>query len=719
MLADVSFVPMFAPWAIFLAAVVFTAAAWYHYRGESDALPPRRRGVLLALRLGGLGLLVLILAGPTLAVRRTHRLVRPLAVVVDTSLSMSRRDCGQDGKQSRIDAARIAAAASLPRLGAEYALSVYGAASACSRLAGPGGALLPESIEAGGDRTALGDCILEAAPRKPQAAVLVLSDGASNAGTPLSAAARALSARGAQVFAVPFGRPSGPNIAVRRVLGPRVLLRGEPAAFFVEISATGGVRLPVKVELKDGDAVAATAAWNGPDLLRLDFKPARDGDITYTIEAEGDPAEEVTADNRAERTVRVAKEKLKVLYVEDLPRWEYRFIKNAILRDDRIEPKLLLISGDRGLTESPYHIAAFPHVRAEIFKFDCIVIGDVAPDYFLPVDLENLRAFASEGGGGVLFVAGPNHNPSGYTTGTLSELCPADFAGVAETPVDGFAIGLTGAGSVSPALTLSTGDQQAVYASLPKIFWLAGVKPRAAATVLAKAAPGGAPVIVEQAFGRGRSVLVATDELWRWRSRGGDRYLYRLWVQLARYLGARRLSGGGAGELALSADEYARGDEVSATAYLENGLGMPVDDATAEGFIEDAGGRRVAVTFSADAGAPGLYRAQVPAGAPGKYALCVRGPEGLVSAPFVVSDKTRETPQADADVAALEALAAGTAGKVLSPDRILDILEYYPPEASVETRFSAAPLWASYWIVVPLAAFFSAEWYLRKRWGLM
>ena len=722
-----TFQPVMAPWAVLLLAVALGAGVYLYYRREEE-LPARRRAVLAALRAVGLAVLVFVLAGPTLSRDETVRRSRPLTILVDTSKSMSVEDSGPDANRARIDAARDALERVGPDLAAKYDVRLYRFAAAADFLSSSPSDVARDDVgrdaralAADGTATALGDALLQAAPRAAPGAILVLSDGASNAGQTERRAADALAKRGVSIFSVPFGRAGRPNVAVKRVLGPRLLLCDEPSAFFAEVASTGASS-PVPVALKENGRTVATAdaAPAATSLVRLNFKPASEGDITYTIEAAALPAEENLADNAVTRTVRVAREKLKVLYVESEPRWEYRFIKNAVLRDERIDPKLLLLSGDKELAAAPYAITAFPHARADLFKFDCIVIGDVSDQIFLPGDLDNMRAFVSEGGGGVLFISGANYDPARYSTGPLADLCPADSIGAAAVSADGYAISLTDAGATSPPLALSAGDQKAFWKTLPKILWLARVRPRPGAAVLAESLPDKLPVIIEQPFGRGRTMLIATDELWRWRSLGGDKYLYRLWAQLVRYIGARRLSAGSsAGELVLSADEYPLGGTVSGTAYLENGFGMPFDDASAEGFVEDSSGRRVNVTFSRQADAPGLYRTEFPCGAPGKYALNVRGLAGFASAPFVVAGRTVEDLSTEANPAALEGIAAATGGRVLAPGRILDILTLFPPEMPPETRTRVTPLWASYWILVPLAVLLSAEWYLRKRWGLM
>jgi uncharacterized membrane protein len=511
-------------------------------------------------------------------------------------------------------------------------------------------------------------------------------------------------------------------VAVRRVLGPRLLLQHEPSAFFAEVAFTGAATGGSKVVLKQGAKIIATAeapASAAPSLVRLNFTPEGEGDITYSVEAAAFPTEENTADNRIERTVRVAKERLKVLYVEEAPRWEYRFLKNAILRDERLSPKLLLREGDREVA-AEYQATKFPETRAELFAFDVVVIGDVNPDFFLPRDVENMRAFVSEGGGGVLFIAGEAFNPIKYGPRGIGELLPADASRTAVVPQGGFALTLTEEGVENPALTLSTDEQAAFWKTLPRVYWMLDLKARAAATVLAKTVPGDVAAIIEQPFGRGRTMIVGTDELWRWRRERGDRYIYRLWAQLVRHLGQRRLTAGAAaGELVLAADNVALGQDVSATAYLEDALGMPLKEPSAAGILEAPDGSRTELLFSRSAEGAGLYRVEFPVSTPGKHTLHAKGPTGFLSATFNVLGEPVESLYKEADVAALEMLARATGGQLLTADSLADILKLHPAETLTETIRRIKPLWSTWMLLLPICAAFCLEWYLRKRWDLV
>lgn len=144
---------------------------------------------------------------------------------------------------------------------------------------------------------------------------------------------------------------------------------------------------------------------------------------------------------------------VRVLYVDHLPRWEYRFHKSALKRDPRALCHFLLTSADRDspqecsdregkppdlLTkENEFYFRpppGFPRTPAEMLRYDVIVLGDVRPETLGGRQVqEDLVRFVEERGGGLVFLAGTRVNPDGYTGTPLEKLLPVIPAG-ASTP---------------------------------------------------------------------------------------------------------------------------------------------------------------------------------------------------------------------------------------------------------------------------------------------
>ena len=71
-------------------------------------------------------------------------------------------------------------------------------------------------------------------------------------------------------------------------------------------------------------------------------------------------------------------EALKVLVIESYPRWEYRYLRNALERDPGVELSCLLFHP--GLSKrggGPGYLQEFPPTSEELAKYDVVFLGDV------------------------------------------------------------------------------------------------------------------------------------------------------------------------------------------------------------------------------------------------------------------------------------------------------------------------------------------------------
>src|SRR5690606_33534927 len=99
-----------------------------------------------------------------------------------------------------------------------------------------------------------------------------------------------------------------------------------------------------------------------------------------------------------ERRVRVEDRKVRVLVVENTPRWEFKFLQANLLRDRRVEARVLLLHADeRALATSPF-LPRFPDAR-ELRTFDLLILGDVPADALGAERLRWIEEFVREGGG--------------------------------------------------------------------------------------------------------------------------------------------------------------------------------------------------------------------------------------------------------------------------------------------------------------------------------
>ena len=89
-----------------------------------------------------------------------------------------------------------------------------------------------------------------------------------------------------------------------------------------------------------------------------------------------------------------------------MPRWEYRYLREVLRKDRRLEVTFLMTQGDAALAAtSPQHIARFPQDTKTANKYDLIILGDVPSRFFKAEQLRLIETLVKERGSSLLMVA--------------------------------------------------------------------------------------------------------------------------------------------------------------------------------------------------------------------------------------------------------------------------------------------------------------------------
>ena len=119
----------------------------------------------------------------------------------------------------------------------------------------------------------------------------------------------------------------------------------------------------------------------------------------------------ITENNTARIRLELIDRPIRVLYVEGYPRWEYRYLKNMLMREKSILSSILLLSADRGFAqEGDVPITRLPGDAEEIEPFDVIIVGDVPSSFFSAAQLSLIRDHVGARGAGLLWVGGDDLN---------------------------------------------------------------------------------------------------------------------------------------------------------------------------------------------------------------------------------------------------------------------------------------------------------------------
>src|SRR5688572_8534069 len=781
-----------AGWIIFLLVLLGGAIYWM-YRQTPVPISPRRKYTLAALRIAFIALVLALFLRPVLALTVEGSIRRLLVVLVDTSASMQIRDPRLDAPEQkraaiargaldpqkgmsqsldraavreleqvpRIDLAKAVLKNErlnlLPRFDRDFDLAAFtfgpnvleisarreqrGTNSAEAKEASVADFAWVDQLQAQSPATAVGDALRDVVTRKrgqPLAGVLLVTDGANNSGAQPLESAAALRQEGIPVYVYGVGITSPRDIILANVFAPDVTFVKDEVAVTVRVRSQGLKNETADLVLKLGSQTVAsktiTFAADGEQVVPLRFTPQAQGD--FDLEASVQPRnDEAVKDNNARsQRLRIIDAKIKVLMVEQSPRWEFRYLQAMLLRDRRVDLQCYLVESDPGIIrgeDSPY-IAQFPARQEELFKYDLVIFGDVDPRHMSVVNLENLNELVSRFGGALMVVAGKRFTPNAYRRTVLENLLPVEFEGPsiegaveppAEKPIR---LELTSAGRASPMLRLSDGEEEnaALWKQLPPIYWAARVsRPKPAAEVLLvdpdparESRFGKMPVMAVQQYGLGQVMYIGTDNTWRWRKNVGDLYYTTIWGQIAQRVNLQRLLGGSKRtQLTTDRQNYTTGDRVSVYARLYSAGFEPVQEQSVKGFVGPKSdlGTRSEVTLRAVPEQPGLFRGEFIAAGPGAYQFLVEQDLDTVLE-FSVAEPRFEFGDTAMNEAMLRELAATTGGAFFREED----LHKLPDTIRLKTERVQSPLevelWSSPLYFLLLLGVVTAEWVLRK-----
>lgn len=775
-------------WVLVIAAAI-TLAGW-SYRRLVGARAMRMG--LAAFRAIVLLLLAVLISGPLLVINQ--ELVEPdtMLVLVDRSASMAIRDMPADA----------ASATTAPGASISRNTALANALQKHAELFGPAQMgrdrriawlgfdestfeIKPPTKDALGDaqgqstmlRTAIEQSLQRAAGR-PIAGIVLMTDGRSPQSIGSDLIHRLQQQGSVGIFPVPIGAKATPlDLSIAQVEAPdRAFINDQvPISVYLEYSPPDIKINPalVKVRLIDSndekvldEKPAVDSALREP--IRLRAQSSKSGPTGWRVEVvyqappdslnspEGRLLRETVLDNnKQDLSLELVDRPVRVLYVEGYPRWEFRYLKNLLIREKSIRSATLLLSADRAFAqEGSAPIQRFPADVKELMPYDVIIIGDVPASYFSAQQLSLIREQVSLRGAGLIWIAGDNDMPRSYVGTALAALLPMRNAGSAArlvTGTQGYFAKPTPAAAALNVMEMKgvapAGSNDAKDATWPStlapLMWLQSLGPlKPGAEVLATALPPtptandrAVPVVVRQRYGAGETLYMATDETWRWRYGRGDLFFDQYWIQYIRMLARPRLQDRGEGATLSVSSRRVEVDQTSVVSLRITDELMAlrrmskVTVAVARADIpgaaietlelqprvstdDDAAGATVAID-----GPVTDYEASWKPATAGKLVLKVVEP-GMsdlrisTNVDSVRSDDEMRQPAPDHE--RLAALAKATNGAVVPLDQLDELAKLVPNRARRAPNDVSEPLGNSYLSLVLVLLLLTVEWIGRK-----
>ncbi len=542
--------------------------------------------------------------------------------------------------------------------------------------------------------------ILESQRGRPTAAVIFFTDGVTTEGRSLGEMAQYARRKSVPLFLIGLGDENPPrDVRLADLLVDDVVFAGDLVNFDFKVSGSGFAEEEVRVRLKQHDGVDVLSeltvrlAGDGTQqAVRLSHRPEVEGEFEYDVEIEPLNAEANIANNRLSRIVRVRDETIRVLFVQDYPSFEFRFLKNLLQRSVRGESgeqaiQLTTVLQDADLEYSALDETAqrvFPVSRDELYAYDVVLFGDVNPSYLSRPVMDNLADFAIQRGGGIVFIAGPRFTPLAYRGTPLEDLLPVDLdtASLPDPAAlidESFVVAPTQLGMISPQMQLadSAAASLDVWRRLPALRWLLKTPDTKLGVRVLAERPAGAtsgsqrlPVVCLQFVGAGKVIFHGTDESYRWsRFTGSDEYYERYWLQTIRYLSRSKLLGASrAAEMPSDRNSYSQGEGVPLRVRFLDERVAPASDDGVVVVVERDGGRRQRVKLRRDVARRGVFEGTASNLEVGNYRVWLAAPLLDGQAParrFAIVPPPGEQARLEMDAADLQARCGFLARKIL------------------------------------------------------
>ncbi len=567
-------------------------------------------------------------------------------------------------------------------------------------------------------------------------AVVLLSDGDYNLGQPPVAAAQKLRLRGIPLFPIPVGsKVRLPDLDLLSVTAPTYGIVGENVQIPFTIRSSLDRQVRTIVRLRDDSGHERTKDIvippNSETYDSILWRLEKEGSSTLELSVPVADGELVATNNSRKFTITGKPERIRVLLIESLPRWEYRFLRNALERDPGVEVSCLLFHPALGPGEGKDYIKEFPSKLEELAKYDVIFIGDVGvtKDQLTKEQCTLIRGLVENQASGLIFMPGSQGNQFSLLDTDLSDLMPVILddtnpKGMAESIPSPLTLTTEGRTSLLTMLGNNEEENPEIWRRLPGFYWHAPViKAKGGAEVLAvhgnrRGKFGPIPLLVTKPAGSGKVLFMGIDSAWRWRRGVEDLYHYRFWGQVARWMSYQRnMASGQRVRLFYNPERPEPGATVTLNANAFDPNGAPLKEGSVFVDITSPDGRSQRIELQKNATAWGAYSGRFKADLPGAWKLRATATgaedkplETTILAQGVEIEKTGQPSRPEV----LEEMAKVSRGRVIQPAQLADLIKEItalPEPRPLENRI---PLWSHWATVAALVTFLGIFWIGRK-----
>jgi len=732
----ITIAPVFPLWLILLLFLLGFASAIAQYRFMREKLGHSRALGLSLLRLGAISFLVAFALNPSLVAKKEQKVLPAIAVLLDTSQSMGQS--GGSGKTSRLDEAKAllteGANPLLKSLIERFEVRLYGLGESLRTTE----AKELADLKAQGMKGNLSEILKELSGRNTLA--LLLSDGNLKWSEEQST--------NLPVLTIPLGNAKEyKDVLIKAVRAPSLAFRGREVTIDMTIKNYGYTGLSLPVLLKEGGKLLTAKNIRidtnpGEVTVSLSFIPDEVGQKNLSVSIPQQFGESVVSNNSVNLSLKVARDKIRVLMVSGNPSMNYRFMRTALKSDPSIDllsfvilrtPSDILNVPLQEISLIPFPVETL--FSKEIKNFDLLIFDNLKYTLYLsPHHLESIREFV-RGGGGFAMIGGSNLVGEGkYAITPIGEILPVRFAEKEDYRRDSqIGVRLSRAGILHPITRLSSdiagdsaGDEAQrlrFWQEMPPLDGFNLLEAKSSATVLLESANGIPwPILTVSNYGKGRVLTLATDYSWKWdmgmvaKGKGNLAYL-KLMDRMVRWL--TKDPGLDPVQITLPENAGFAGQEIEVRIRLREEDLSPKLRSMVSFSVVNPDGLKIDSKLK-PTGQSGEYLGSFLPQKGGIYKLKVETSATNLEESIVVAGLL-DALDAAPDHEQLKKISASTGGKfLLGNEDLLKEVEGYARKA--ESRFieeRRSSVWTSPFLMVLVLGFLIVEWYFRRRWGLV
>jgi uncharacterized membrane protein len=603
----------------------------------------------------------------------------------------------------------------------------------------------PQELTAQGTGTGLEsslDDVLKELDAAPLASIVVFTDGADNLSKNLLSVLNKLQTKKIAVNVCAIGSPQiEKDIEVVQASAPQTVLPESITTAAVSLRSNGYAGKNVVLEVREhGKLVQSKAVTltrnNDVQTVELNIASKGKGVKSYTVSVAAQSEESIRLNNSQNLLLNIEDSRPKILYLEGTPRWEFKFIREAIDPDKNLQLMTLLrTSGNKfyrqGVESEDNLAAGFPTTKEDLFQYKALILGSIEASFFSNEQLSMIADFVSERGGGFMMLGGKKSFDEGkYSNTPVADLLPV-VLGQSQAGrsliLEPVKVRLTpyGHSHLVTRLVIDENENERRWNSLPQLEeynLITTVKPGATALATAADSRRSVVLLATHRYGRGRALALMTSNSWAWQMEmpHQDDSHEVFWRQAFRWL-----VGSAPDQVSLDLDSNVvpEGEAVGLNVEVNDPTFTRLNDAAVVANITWPSGKTTELPLRWTAQKDGIYKGQFNPAEKGTYRARVTATQqgreiGTSERFFMVTDSNLEFFNAGQNKDLLQRIATETGGHYYT----LANAKQMPEEMTYVERPNSVPqilpLWDMPILFMLLSTLLIFEWAWRKREGL-